>query len=142
MAAWLAAETVPCASPQNSRDVGLARVGPRLYEMLFRNYSLKQWERDPADMDASVLARIPVRANRDDRYFTDPHQALPRGLWTRPCPAQFPISGPPGPRRAGRFAVRTVHNTRGVWRSTTTFFHMVSTSPFAVYGIRRRKFYI
>jgi UDP-galactopyranose mutase len=82
MAAWLAAETVPCASPQNSRDVGLARVGPRLYEMLFRNYSLKQWERDPADMDASVLARIPVRANRDDRYFTDPHQALPREGYT------------------------------------------------------------
>ena len=28
-------------------------------------------------MDASVLARIPVRANFDDRYFTDPYQALP-----------------------------------------------------------------
>jgi len=82
MAAWLAAETVACASPQNSRDVGLSRVGPRLYEMLFRNYSLKQWERDPADMDASVLARIPVRANRDDRYFTDPYQALPKDGYT------------------------------------------------------------
>lgn len=82
MDAWLAKEQVPCAAPQNSRDVGMARVGARLYELLFRNYSLKQWERDPADMDASVLARIPVRSNFDDRYFTDPHQALPRDGYT------------------------------------------------------------
>ena len=82
MQAWLEKEQVPCAAPQNSRDVGLQRVGPRLYELLFRNYSLKQWERDPADMDASVLARIPVRSNFDDRYFTDPFQALPAGGYT------------------------------------------------------------
>jgi UDP-galactopyranose mutase len=82
MDAWLKSEQVPCASPSNSRDVGLARVGPRLYELLFRNYSLKQWERDPSEMDPSVLARIPVRANFDDRYFTDPHQALPVGGYT------------------------------------------------------------
>jgi type I restriction enzyme S subunit len=66
----------------NSRDVGLARAGPRLYELLFRNYSVKQWERDPLDLDPSVLARIPVRSNFDDRYFTDKYQALPKKGYT------------------------------------------------------------
>jgi UDP-galactopyranose mutase len=30
-----------------------------------------------------VTARIPVRTNRDDRYFTDRHQAMPRRGYTR-----------------------------------------------------------
>jgi UDP-galactopyranose mutase len=83
MEAWLKTEQVPCGpTPANSREVALSRVGPRLYDMIFRCYSLKQWERDPVDLDASVLARIPVRSNFDDRYFTDPYQALPKGGYT------------------------------------------------------------
>lgn len=30
-----------------------------------------------------MLMRIPVRTNTDDRYFTDPHQALPAEGYTR-----------------------------------------------------------
>jgi hypothetical protein len=30
-----------------------------------------------------VLLRIPVRTNRDDRYFTDAHQAIPAHGYTR-----------------------------------------------------------
>jgi UDP-galactopyranose mutase len=34
-------------------------------------------------LDAQVAARIPVRTNRDDRYFTDQFQAMPRRGYTR-----------------------------------------------------------
>jgi len=81
MDAWLAAEQVPVAggrAPADSREVALSRVGSRLYELLFRGYTRKQWAKWPEELEASVLARIPVRNNFDDRYFTDPHQALPR----------------------------------------------------------------
>ena len=78
MDAWLAREQVPCAAPRDSRDVALSRVGSRLYELLFRGYTRKQWDKWPEQLEASVLARIPVRNNRDDRYFTDRWQALPR----------------------------------------------------------------
>ncbi|MGZ5311926.1 MAG: UDP-galactopyranose mutase [Solirubrobacterales bacterium] len=37
---------------------------------------------DPAELSASVAGRIPVRTNRDDRYFTDGHQALPAAGYT------------------------------------------------------------
>ena len=39
--------------------------------------------RYPAQLDASVLLRIPVRTSKDDRYFSDPWQAIPTHGYTR-----------------------------------------------------------
>jgi UDP-galactopyranose mutase len=68
---------------RTSEDVVVARVGRELYEKMFRGYTRKQWGLDPSELDASVTARIPVRTNRDDRYFTDTHQAMPLHGYTR-----------------------------------------------------------
>jgi UDP-galactopyranose mutase len=67
----------PIAEPRNSEEVILSQVGRPLYEMFFRNYTRKQWRRDPSELDASVCGRIPVRFDRDDRFVTDRFQALP-----------------------------------------------------------------
>jgi len=77
MKRWLADEQVPCENPKNSEEVALSRVGGRLYEELFKPYTKKQWAKEPAELEASVMARIPVRTDFDDRYFTDRYQALP-----------------------------------------------------------------
>lgn len=74
---------VPCAQPKNSEEVILSQVGPQLYEQFFKNYTRKQWGRDPRDLDASVCGRIPVRTNRDDRYLSEKFQALPRDGYTK-----------------------------------------------------------
>jgi UDP-galactopyranose mutase len=66
-----------------SEDVVLSRVGRDLYEKFFRNYTKKQWDLDPSELDASVAARVPVRTSRDDRYFTDRYQAMPLNGYTR-----------------------------------------------------------
>ncbi len=68
---------------RTSEDVVLSRVGSDLYEKFFRNYTRKQWALDPSELDAQVAARIPVRTNRDDRYFTDEFQAMPKRGFTR-----------------------------------------------------------
>ncbi|MDF3058320.1 MAG: UDP-galactopyranose mutase [Rariglobus sp.] len=60
-----------------SEDVVLNGVGRELYEKFFRGYTRKQWGLDPSELDAQVTARVPVRLNRDDRYFTDSYQAMP-----------------------------------------------------------------
>ncbi|MGD0097056.1 MAG: UDP-galactopyranose mutase [Terracidiphilus sp.] len=60
-----------------SEDVVLNAVGRELCEKIFRGYTRKQWSLDLAELSPSVLARIPTRTNRDDRYFTDKHQAMP-----------------------------------------------------------------
>lgn len=66
-----------------SEDVVVSRVGRELYNKFFRNYTRKQWNLDPSELDASVAARVPVRTTRDDRYFTDQYQAMPLLGYTR-----------------------------------------------------------
>jgi len=68
---------------RTSEDVVLSRVGRDLYEKMFRGYTRKQWGLDPSQLDAQVTARIPVRTNRDDRYFSDTYQAMPLHGYTR-----------------------------------------------------------
>lgn len=72
----------PIEDVRTSEDVIVKRVGRALYEKFFRNYTRKQWGLDPSELDASVTARIPVRTNRDDRYFTDTFQAMPLDGYT------------------------------------------------------------
>ncbi len=68
---------------RTSEDVVVSKVGRELYEKFFKNYTRKQWGRDPSELDGAVTARVPVRTNRDDRYFTDAYQAMPLHGYTR-----------------------------------------------------------
>jgi UDP-galactopyranose mutase len=63
---------------RTSEDVIVSRVGRDLYVKFFRDYTRKQWGMDPSELDKSVTSRVPVRTNRDDRYFTDRYQFMPR----------------------------------------------------------------
>lgn len=62
----------------NTDQVFLSSVGPRLADLFFRPYTRKMWGVEASQLEAAVGARLPVRLNRDDRYFTDSFQALPR----------------------------------------------------------------
>jgi UDP-galactopyranose mutase len=73
----------PVAEVRTSEDVIVSKVGRDLYEKFFRGYTRKQWGLDPSQLDASVTSRIPVRTNRDARYFTDAYQAMPLHGYTR-----------------------------------------------------------
>jgi UDP-galactopyranose mutase len=73
----------PVAEIKTSEDVIVSKVGRELYEKFFRNYTRKHWGLDPSELDAAVTARVPVRTNRDDRYFTDVFQVMPRHGFTR-----------------------------------------------------------
>jgi UDP-galactopyranose mutase len=83
MKRWLAENQSPIKDPKNGEEAALSRVGPYLYEKMFRHYTKKQWDKYPAQLDAEVLNRIPVRTNFDDRYFSDTYQALPTHGYTR-----------------------------------------------------------
>lgn len=82
MEATLAEWRIPIEKPANSEEVIISQVGWKLYEMFFKNYTRKQWKRDPKDLDASVCGRIPVRTNRDNRYLSEKFQALPKDGYT------------------------------------------------------------
>ena len=82
-ARYLEARKIAIESPRNSEEMILSQVGRELFEMFFRGYTLKQWQREPRDLDASVCGRIPIRTNRDDRYLREEFQALPKEGYTR-----------------------------------------------------------
>jgi UDP-galactopyranose mutase len=77
MEAFLGRLAEPRETCRTSEDVVVSRVGRELYEKFFRGYTKKQWGVDPSELDASVVARVPVRTNRDPRYFTDRYQGMP-----------------------------------------------------------------
>jgi UDP-galactopyranose mutase len=82
MRRWLAAQVVPIPEPRNSEEAAVSRVGWVLYEKMFKHYTRKQWDLWPAELDAEVMNRIPVRTTFDDRYFSDAHQAMPADGYT------------------------------------------------------------
>jgi UDP-galactopyranose mutase len=71
------------ANITSSRDVVVSQVGEELYELFFKNYTLKQWGIPAEELDKEVAGRIPVRYNWDDRYFTDTYQGMPRQGYTQ-----------------------------------------------------------
>ena len=80
---FLASVAEPRDPILTSEDVVVNRVGRELYTKFFRNYTRKQWNLDPSELDSSVTARVPVRTSRDDRYFTDQYQCMPLHGYTR-----------------------------------------------------------
>lgn len=81
--AFLASVAEPKEVVRTSEDVVVSKVGRYLYTKLFRGYTRKQWGIDASELDAQVTARIPVRKDRDDRYFSDTFQAMPKFGYTR-----------------------------------------------------------
>ena len=67
---------------KTSEDVIVNTVGWDLYRKFYQGYTRKQWGLDPSQLFASVASRVPVRTNRDDRYFTDTYQAMPAEGYT------------------------------------------------------------
>lgn len=78
MNTWLNNHVKKISAPKNSEESALSRVGKELYEMMFKNYTKKQWGLWPNELDASVMNRIPVRKNFNDEYFNDKYQAMPQ----------------------------------------------------------------
>jgi UDP-galactopyranose mutase len=73
---------LPIARPGNSEDLVLSRVGRELYEAFYLNYTLKQWQIHPAELEPGVCGRIPVRLNRDPRLVDQRFQLMPRNGFT------------------------------------------------------------
>ena len=72
-----AADALP-AGPANFEEQAVASVGRSLYEAFLEGYTWKQWGRDPRELPASIIKRLPVRFNYNDSYFDHPFQAIPR----------------------------------------------------------------
>ncbi len=81
--AFLASVVREDATPENFEQAMIAKMGLHLYQTFIESYTRKQWGMEPSKLDASVAGRVPLRFNRDDRYFTDAYQVMPLHGYTR-----------------------------------------------------------
>lgn len=82
MKSWLEKNQIKFNTVNNSEEIAKSRIGNKLYEKLIKEYTFKQWNRYPDELDKSVLERIPIRCSFDTRYFSDKYQALPKKGYT------------------------------------------------------------
>jgi UDP-galactopyranose mutase len=80
---FLRSLAVPIEAPANAAEHLLSQIGPDLTNLFFRPYTKKMWEMDLEELDASVVKRIPIRFDDEDRYFpNDQYQFMFRGGYT------------------------------------------------------------
>lgn len=48
-----------------------------IFDAFFRNYTSKQWNQSPEEIDPSIIKRVPVRSSYDINYFNDYWQGIP-----------------------------------------------------------------
>lgn len=75
--------TSECKDPSNLEEWIISQVGDEIYKKFIYGYTKKQWGREPKDLPASIIKRLPVRLTFDDNYFTDKYQGIPIGGYTR-----------------------------------------------------------
>lgn len=63
--------------PVNLEEKAISLIGRPLYEAFIRGYTAKQWQTDPRELSESIITRLPVRYNFDNRYFNDAYEGLP-----------------------------------------------------------------
>ena len=73
---------VPILQLKQSADKDLQFLADFVYEKIFVHYTMKQWDMKPEDIDGAVTARVPVFIGRDNRYFNDEYQGVPKNGYT------------------------------------------------------------
>lgn len=63
--------------PANLVEQGISLIGKPLFDAFIKNYTAKQWNIPAEKLPASVIKRLPVRYNYNNRYFDSAYEGLP-----------------------------------------------------------------
>jgi UDP-galactopyranose mutase len=81
--AFLDSISLPNARPSNAAEYLYAHFGRDITDLFFRSYTRKMWGLELEAIDSSVVCRLPIRYDTENRYFpNDKFQAMPRGGFT------------------------------------------------------------
>lgn len=75
-------QKIKCDNPTTLEKFALANVGREIYDKLIYGYTLKQWQKHPSELPASIIKRIPLRFNFSNNYYIDKYQGIPIGGYT------------------------------------------------------------
>lgn len=74
---------IPILKLKEEQDEEIQFLADYVYKNVFLNYTIKQWGMPPEELDQSVTSRIPVFLSRDNRYFQDTYQGIPKEGYTK-----------------------------------------------------------
>ncbi|MCI5164006.1 MAG: UDP-galactopyranose mutase [Candidatus Electrothrix sp. AX5] len=69
-------------TPGNFEEKAIAMIGRPLYEAFIKEYTMKQWHKDPRQLPESILSRLPFRTNYNESYYFDRWQGVPLNGYT------------------------------------------------------------
>ena len=75
--AEIARQIVPIENPSNLEEWALSQVGRDIYDKLIYGYTKKQWSREPRDLPAFIIKRLPLRFTYNDNYHQDRYMGVP-----------------------------------------------------------------
>lgn len=77
-------EIISCDNPKNLEEHILSMIGPTLYEKFIYGYTMKQWGKDPKQLPASIIKRLPIRLNHNENWYPDSdiYQGIPENGYT------------------------------------------------------------
>lgn len=73
---------VPILKLREQCDADMAEIADYVYKNVFLYYTMKQWGQKPEDINPEVTGRVPVVISRDNRYFGDKYQGMPKDGYT------------------------------------------------------------
>jgi len=74
---------VPILELKKIEDKDLKYLADFIYEKFFLHHTEKQWGLNPEEIESSVTARVPIIISRNDRYFQDRYQGIPKDSYTK-----------------------------------------------------------
>lgn len=73
---------VPIMKLRENEDPDVREIAEYVYKNIFLYYTMKQWGQKPEEISPEVTGRVPVVISRDNRYFGDRYQGLPKHGFT------------------------------------------------------------
>jgi UDP-galactopyranose mutase len=73
---------VPIMTLRENDDPDIREIAEYVYRNIFLKYTMKQWGQTPEEISPEVTGRVPIVISRDNRYFKDKYQSVPRDGFT------------------------------------------------------------
>ena len=70
-------------SPTNLEEQALKLVGDKIYNILIKGYTEKQWGKSCTELSPEIIKRLPLRKEANNNYFNDKYQGLPKEGYTK-----------------------------------------------------------
>ncbi len=68
---------------ENFEDKAKSQIGKELYEAFIKNYTKKQWNKNPTSLPSTIFNRLPIRFNYNEDYYSgNQWQGIPLNGYT------------------------------------------------------------